>query len=162
MPAPTMDEIAERADASFPSRVLAFGESALVLFAAGFYGKQDAYWVADAGMQATCVDVDADRLDAMAAVYPTDWDFIEADVYSWIEHAVGQWDVVSVDCPTGHFERCAERLPQFCRLARRAVVLGAGAEHAALFPPEAWRVSDVVHRSDYAPGGVFWAVVEAE
>lgn len=159
----TLEEIRDEfSGASYPHDVLVTGGTALVVFAAGFFGRQDAYWVAEANMRATCLDVDADRLDAMAAVYPTDWDFIEADAYTWAPAAVGQWDVVSVDCPTGHFEKCAELLPVWCRLASRAVVLGAGPNHDELAPPPGWRLLEARRRSNYVPGGVWWAVLEAE
>lgn len=157
----TLDEIRdEGSGASFPCELLVGNETALALFAAGFFGRQDGYWIADAGLTATCIDTDADRLDAMAAVYPTDWDFIQADVYKWVPKAVGQWDVVSVDCPTGHFDQCAEMLPEFCRLARRVVVLGADKNGQSLQPPAGWEMTGFRHRSDYVEGGVFWSVVE--
>lgn len=157
----TLEEIRdEEAGASYPCDVLAGCRTALVVFAAGFFGRQDAYWVAEANLRATCIDVDADRLDAMAAVYPTGWDFLEADAYVWAPRQTGRWDVVSVDCPTGHFERCADLLPTWCRLAGHAVVLGTGPNHETLVIPEGWRLAEVRRRSNYVVGGVWWAVLE--
>jgi hypothetical protein len=139
---------------SFPCPSLEGCESALVLFAAGFYGKQDAFWIADAGIHATCVDLDHEKLDEMAAVYPTDWDFLEADAYTWADTATGKWDVVTVDCPSGHFARCADRVALWCHLANRLVVLGAGRhQREAIEAPEGWAVTDVRRRSGY-DGGV--------
>ena len=158
----TLEEIRDdHAGAVYPRAILGGCHTALVVFAAGFFGRQDAYWIAEANLHATCIDTDAERLDAMAAVYPTGWDFIEADAYRWVERATGRWDVVSVDCPTGHFEKCADMLPVWCRLATRAVVLGTGPNHDALTSPPGWRLLEARRRSDYVPGGVWWAVLEA-
>ncbi len=155
----TLEEIRNDGDgATFPCDALAGSHTALVLFAAGFFGRQDAFWIAEALMHATCVDIDHERLDAMAAVYPTDWDFLEANVYEWAPGQTGQWDVVSVDCPSGHFDQCADLLPVWCRLARRLVVLGAG-RGQEFVQPSGWEVTDVRRRSSYG-GGVYWAVLE--
>lgn len=160
----TLEEIRNDADGeTYPQDRLAGAESALVLFSAGFFGRQDAFWIASAGLRAMCIDTDADRLDAMAAVYPTHWDFIEANVYEWAPAAAEMsrhWDVVSVDCPSGHFDRCADLLPLWCSLARRVVVLGCGQNRGSINVPAGWVLSDMRRRSNY-DGGVYWAVVEA-
>lgn len=160
----TLEEIGHSDEADlYPRHVLKGCETALVLFSAAFFGRQDAYWVADAGLRATCLDTDADRLDQMADVYPTDWDFIEADVYEWAPAAESMsrhWDVVSVDCPSGHFDRCADLVPLWCALARRAVVLGCGLNRRDILVPSGWRLSETRKRSMY-DGGVYWAVMEA-
>lgn len=158
----SLAEVGREAEpALYPRRVLAGCETALILFASGFWGRQDGFWVADAGLRATCIDVDADRLDEMAALYPTDWYFVEADAYAWAPTASGRWDVVSADCPTGHFDRCAEMLPVFCRLAKRAVVVGAGPDRDAIVAPDGWEMTEFLWRSNYVRGGVHWAVLEA-
>lgn len=157
----TLEEIRSPVDGlSFPCPALAGSSTALVLFAAGFWGRQDAYWIADAGLHATCIDIDHEKLDEMAAVYPTSWDFLEADAYDWAEATTSRWDVVTVDCPSAHFDRCAERVALWCQLARRLVVLGAGRhQRDAIEAPAGWAVTDIRRRSNY-DGGVYWVVLE--
>jgi hypothetical protein len=152
----TLEQV--RADAVaelYPRHLLPGCRDALVLFAAAFHGQQDAVWFAEAGLNATCVDTDAERLAEMADVYPAGWDFVEADAFEFATMATRQWDVVSVDCPTNLFGRCAEMLPVWCLIARRAVVLGCASKPVT---PDGWRVSEMLYRSSFA-GGVKWAVV---
>ena len=54
----------------YPRRVLDGLTTALVLFAAAFHGRQDAIWIAKAGMNGTCVDIDAEKLEEMKVAYP--------------------------------------------------------------------------------------------
>lgn len=150
----------DAAGESFPRSVLERCESALVLFAAGFHGSQDAFWVAAAGLSATCVDQRPGNLGEMAAVYPDSWEFVRADAFEFAESTDETWDLVSVDCPTGAFDRCADLVGLWCSLARVAVVLGTGFA-TSVSPPEGWQVTDVRQRSVFA-GGVFWTVLERE
>ncbi len=157
-PAPdTLDEVRDPDDRSYPVNVLRGQRLALVLFAAAWYGMQDAYYVAKAGLKATCVDIRPDNLPDMARLYPDGWEFVEADVYEFVRQTTDRWDVVSVDCPSGHFQRCADLLPTFCDLARSAVVLGSGAV-TSVRPPGGWRVSGRNRRS-LMYGGVYWTVL---
>jgi hypothetical protein len=158
----TLEEIRDvGAGESYPRRLLDECDDALVLFAAGFLGMQDAFWVAEAGKRATCVDIRPDLLAGMAAVYPEDWEFVTGDVYDYTERMelVGRrWDLVSLDCPSSHFDRCAELAGLWCRLAGRAVVLGTSGR-TALAAPDGWEVTERRFRSmNY--GGTFWAVLE--
>lgn len=156
----TLDGIRASADGNvYPVDVLDRCSTALLLFSAAFYGRQDGVFVADAGVDATCVDVWSERLHDMAAVYPPSWEFIVDDAFGFAEATERRWDLVSVDCPTDQFERCSALVPLWCRLARRAVVLGTG-HGSEVSAPEGWRVTSVVRRSDFR-GGVFWTVVEA-
>lgn len=144
----------------YPRHVLIGCETALVLFAAGFWGRQDAYWVAEAGLRATCVDTDGERLEQMRALYPGGWDFAEADAYAFAEATGQMWDLVSIDCPTNHFERCADLVPLWCEIARQAVVLGTNRQLAReINPPAGWEKTEIRYRSDFA-GGVYWATLE--
>ena len=148
-------------DALYPCRVLEGMRTALVLFAGAFYGRQDAVWVARAGLRATCVDVRAEGLDAMQAIYPADWEFAQADAYAYARtwRAAGrQWDIVSVDCPSGQFDRAADEAQLWCGVARRAVVVGSGARE--LVAPAGWKVTGRVERSSFLEGGVWWTVME--
>lgn len=147
---------------SYPTKVLEGCESALVLFAAAFLGKQDAFWIAEAGLQADCVDIDEARLAQMADLYPGDWFFTVMDVFEFAEaakEAGQQWDVVSIDCPTGLFSKCAEEVGLWCGLARHAVILGHGGASSRAPLPRGWRLTDWRKRSSFM-GGVYWAVLE--
>jgi hypothetical protein len=132
-----------------------------VVFSAGFHGRQDAYWVAAAGLTATCVDIRP--ADAMAAVYPADWEFVQADAYDYADEQVLRgrgFDIVSLDPPTGQFTRCGENLYLWCALARSVVVLGVGVD-TALSLPAGWTLTDIRFRSGFR-GGVYWAVLERQ
>ena len=142
----------------FPRQVLDRCVDALDLFAAGFHGNQDAIWIAEAGLRATCVDTDHEKLGAMVLAYPEGWEYVHGDAYAYIATTRRTWDVVTVDCPTGHFDRCAALAPRFCELANRAVVLGSRVS-PALALPEGWKVTQRLHRSHYA-GGTYWTVIE--
>jgi len=142
----------------YPTDLLTGCETALVLFAAAFGGRQDAAFIADAGLAATCVDQDGDRLLEMAINYPAGWEFVHRDVYEFVREETRRWDVVSADPWTTQFDRCADLLPTLCRLARRAVILGTG-PGTILGAADGWRETSRVHRSDYR-GGTYWATVE--
>lgn len=142
----------------YPRRVLEGRNSALVLFAAGFHGAQDAIWINDAGMTATCVDVNHKMLGEMVLAYPMTWEYVHGDAFEYAELTERQWDVVTIDCPTSLFDRCSEELPLWCALARRAVVLGTGIG-TEVDPPAGWKVTEVVPRSRFQ-GGVYWTVIE--
>lgn len=157
MVAVMLDAVRERSADVYPRTYLDGCRSALVVFAAAFMGAQDAIWIHDAGLTATCIDNDADRLDRMQGLYPAGWEFLQVDAYEWLETAKGAWDVVSVDSPTGHFDRCAERVGVFCKLARSLVVLGIGTD-THVEAPDGWEIVDCIKRSDYE-GGVFWSVL---
>lgn len=157
----TLDAIRDTEGADlYPRHVLVGCETALVLFAAAFHGRQDAYWVAEAGLVGTCVDTDADKLEQMQKVYPSSWTFVCADAYEFVEQTGEMWDVVSIDCPSNQFERVAEAAPLWCDLAREAVVIGASRGTGKLIRRLApWEVTEMRYRSDFA-GGTYWAVLE--
>lgn len=143
-------------DDAYPVHVLDGITDALVLFAAGFHGRNDCVWLARAGVRATCVDTDGKKLTEMVAIYPEDWTFITADVYRF---NVGRtWDLVSVDPYTTQFQECADRIDDWCELARRTVVIGTGVG-TEVDPPAGWEITDVRARSGFQ-GGVFWTVLE--
>lgn len=144
-------------DQNFPHAALEGCETALILFASGFLGDNDARWIRDAGLVATCVDTNEEKLYAMAAMFPPSWEFVARDAYdvSWIDK---QFDVVSLDPWTNEFQACADNLEAWCGLARHRVIIGTG--HDTTFvAPAGWRVTNVRKRSDYA-GGVFWTLLE--
>ena len=136
-------------------------ETALCLFSAEWLGMQDDYWIAQAGLRGTCVDLNGDNLGRMRELYPAAWEFVTDDAYEFAQRAVeagSQWDVVTLDPWTGQFQQCADLLPTWATLARRVVVLGHG--HYRLTRPEApegWRLAFDIKRSDYK-GGIYWLV----
>jgi len=153
----TLAELRVPAEAGlYPRELLDGCADALVLFAAGFYGRQDAVWVADAGLTATCIDRDRGRLDAMADLYPDTWEFVCTDAFAYAERMDGRrvWDVVSLDPSTNLFTRCAALAPLWARLARRNLVIGCGRQEPP--PPPGWHRAGVTWRSDYR-GGTWWA-----
>jgi hypothetical protein len=155
----TLEQIRDlEAGAAYPGYLLEGCRTALVFFCAAFLGKQDCAWIAEAGLTGTCVDRDGDRLDEMAGLYPDGWEFLKVDVYEFAEETGGMWDIVSLDPWTQDFDRCAEALPLWCSLARRAVVLGTGVD-TKVEAPDGWAVTEVRKRTDY-DGGVFWTIVE--
>lgn len=143
---------------TFPRHVLDGCATGLVLFAAQWHGKQDAIWLAEAGIKGTCVDTNADRLAEMATLYPDGWEYLAEDVFEFATMTERMWDVVTIDCPTNLFDRCAGWAAKWCSLARWAVVLGSGGA-PELDLPMGWRVSETLQRSSFA-GGVYWTVLE--
>lgn len=142
----------------YPTEILPRCSTALVLFAAAFLGEQEAVWIEEAGMMATCVDNDAERLREMKELYPARWSFVPFDAYDFakrVKSARMQWDLVSVDCPSGAFPKCERLLPLWCSLARVAVVLGT-APGRRVTAPDGWRVSRTIRRSPIAN----WTVLE--
>ncbi len=152
------DVMSDASVALYPTHVLEGCESALVLFAAAFYGRQDCAAIATAGLTATCVDTDAEKLEQMRQAYPDSWEFFAADAFEFAGSSASVWDVVSLDPFTTLFDECADRLPLWCSLARRAVVLGTGTS-TVVVAPAGWWVSGRSRRSGFA-GGTFWTVLE--
>ncbi len=142
----------------FPVAVLDGCETALVLFAAAFGGAQDAAFVRDAGLQATCVDTNRAALERMQRHYPDDWVFVCEDAFVFPRLTQRTWDVVTADVFTTDFDRAAATVGMWCGLANRAVVLGTG-RGVRVAAPDGWEVTGRVRRSNFN-GGVFWAVLE--
>jgi hypothetical protein len=143
----------------YPTDKLIGCETALILFAAAFGGMNDCAWVADAGLRATCVDLDGEKLEEMKPLYPDDWKFVCKNAYQvGVDAVVSQWDVVSLDPYTNEFTRCADNIKAWCRLARHIVILGTGT-HTVVNEPAGWTISQRIKRSTYA-GGVWWTVLE--
>lgn len=135
--------------------------TALIGFCAAFHGQQDCVWVAEAGMDAVCVDTDPVRLSEMEAMYPEGWRFVCRDMFAYAQeqHEQGAvFDLVSLDPFTNLFDRCAAHAGLWCSLAARMVILGIGRD-TRLDVPEGWRLAGLIRRSDFA-GGTFWATLE--
>lgn len=156
-PPPTsLKALRDPSDMSFPTGTIIGYETALVLFAQAWYGKQDAVYVAQAGLRATCVDYRDHNFAAMRDLYADDWEFVQADAYQFIQETDRQWDVVTVDCPSGHFQQCADLLPRFGEIARHVIVLGTGVG-TEFMAPRGWVWAEEHERSKMY-GGVYWSV----
>lgn len=149
---------AQAAPHRYPRHLLVGLKTGLVLFAAAFHGRQDAVWMAEAGLTTTCVDTDEGKLDEMRYAYPPGWEFVVDDVFAFAADCGRKWDVVSLDPFTNQMQECANLLPLWCHLANAAVVLGVHGD-TDVVAPNGWRVVEQVPRSSFG-GGVFWVVLE--
>lgn len=155
----------------YPTEMLESAESALLLFAAGFLGRNDGYWFLEAGVpRVTCVDVVPERLAAMRALYPDSWDFVDADAFDFAWSLAPQsYDIVSVDSHTALSETCLHAAPLWMKLARKCVILGVqwqtlgvvderlGIEEvAAIIGVEEFAVVELRERNDRS----IWIVLE--
>lgn len=146
----------------FPLDALKDCKTALILFAAGFYGRNDAVWLARQGIQSTCVDLDHEKLDAMADVYPDNWEFVVDDIFKYVSKSKHRrFDVVTADPWTNQFQLAADITQGLCRLAKKSVILGTGAQ-TIIAPPDGWKITRKVDRSNSKTGEVFWAVLKPE
>ncbi len=144
----------------YPSDALDGLQSCLAGFCAGFLGRQDCVWIAEAGLDAVAVDIDPERLAEMRPLYPAGWEFVEADVFEYARQRYAQgarFDVVNLDPPTNLFDRCADDADLWCSLARRIVILGVG-RHTELDVPVGWELLNVTKRSRFE-GGTYWTVL---
>jgi hypothetical protein len=154
----TMDTIRATSNRrAFPREILEGSETALVLFAAAFHGGQDAIHVADAGMTATCVDTDAEKLGEMVLAYPEGWEYVTGDVFTYTSITERTWDVVTLDPPSNQFQSVADALPLWCELAKHAVLLGVGHDTTVTVPP-GWQTAELRWRTRFL-GGVYWQVI---
>lgn len=147
----------------YPADVLDGCGTALLLFAGGFRGRNDGIHVCDAGAAAVCVDIDPSGLNEMERLYPTSWRFVCADAFGFAEKAAAagdSWDVVSVDCPTALFAACGAAVNLWCSVARRAAVVGCGAD-TVVTVPDGWAADDQTFRSDFN-GGCWWQTLRRE
>ena len=142
---------------AYPVHLLRQGGSGLCLFAARFYGINDAIHMKRNEMSLTLVDV-APRVLEMrimyecAAVQTDAWEFAE-----WSRDQGEQWDAVSVDTYTGDATtRSLGDLELWCSLARDVVTC----THVTGQPytvPEGWR--DWLFERN-PRGGINWLVLE--
>lgn len=149
------------AGVTYPTQTLIGHKDALCMFCAAWHGRNDAYWLADAGLITTCVDLDATKLEQMAAIYPDGWTFSEWDAFAFAEVSAErghQWDVVSLDPFTNLIPQCVDMVPLWCQLARHVVILGT-LHDTPVWAPWGWRATEQRHRSDNY-GGVYWTVLE--
>lgn len=153
---PTLEHVACEAR-PYPTHLLETADTGLCLFSAAFLGHNEAIHFALEGVRTTCVDIDAPRLEALAQLYPSEWDFICDDAWEFAATQAelgNRWDVVSVDTFRGNAtERSLTTLDLWCSLANRAVV--ATLEEGQTFTtPDGW-TADVFRRNSE----VFWLVL---
>ena len=81
--------------------VFSGAKSAAVFFCAACYGKWDAIYYYDYKIpDVTLVDTDAEKLKAMASIYPEGWKYITADAFDYAGRCLWEgrkFDVVSCD-----------------------------------------------------------------
>jgi hypothetical protein len=153
---PTLEDIASRAG-YYPTHLLEDARTGLCLFSAAFMGHNDVIHFALNDVATTCVDVDADKLTTMTALYPEGWRFVCRDAWEFAAEAAAngdRWDVVSVDTFRGNAtERSLAGLDVWCAVANRAVV--ATLEDGQTYEtPDGW-TADTVRRNST----VLWLVL---
>jgi len=131
----------------------------LCLFAARFYGINDAIHMQRAGLELTLVDT-SDRVLEMAEMYGCEAHCVDAWLHAEMAAREGwQWDVVSVDTYTGDATtRSLGDLELWCSLARRVVTCTQvrGQKYQV---PDGWS-DELMERRAY--GGVNWLVLTRE
>lgn len=156
---PSLEHVARNAG-PFPTSLVVGCESALVLFAAGFLGHNDAIHFAEAGIpDVTLVDNNAPRLEEMRSLYrDVSWEWVAGDAWevAGAARAVGRlWDAVTVDTFTGDAEaRSLAGLELWTSLASRFVAVGASLD-AEYRVPDGWS-ADLIPRSSH----VQWLVLQ--
>ena len=83
----------------FPLHALRGSKTGLCVFAAEWHGRQDAFWLYEAGIKTTCVDVNGQRLEEMRRIYPDGWEFVAEDAFEF--QPPSKYDVVTLDPFTG-------------------------------------------------------------
>lgn len=153
----------------YPADLLAGADSVLLLFAAGFGGRNDGQWVRDAGVPAvTAVDLDGDALRTMRDSFPSEWEFVCEDAFEFARSEERTWDIVSVDLPSSMPLEMAD-VAAWCRLANRHVVSTVMRHNFPWQvgisqlppPPQGWSYRRLHHRSSYR-GGCWWLVTSRE
>lgn len=145
----------------YPQDAIAGCATGLALFCAAFLGKQDCVWIADAGITATGVDIDQDRLDEMEPHYPIGWTFEQADVFEYAARRYAEgatYDLVNLDPPSQLFDETADLMELWTGLADRVVVIGARRPDS-ITPPAGWQDTAWTFRSS-RNGGCYWVVLE--
>jgi len=137
----------------YPAFLLPEGGTGLCVFSAGFYGQNDVIHMARKKMTVTCVDKDAEKLFAMAQLYPQGWEFRVDDAWEFAERSVHdgrRFDAVSVDPFLGDAaERVWETLYLWTSLARNLLTITVKTD-TQLNVPEGWELSGYFPRSHRA------------
>lgn len=154
-----MPDTLPRATSSFPTEILGRCQSALLLYCAGFYGRNDGIHVLEAGIEDVLgVDTDVEKIAVMRGLYPDSWEFLVGDATTVATHlwAEGRkFDLVVCDCPLGLAEQVQEQVVLWCDLANEAVVLTVGSETQRAPAPAGWEISTLERNS----AGTAWEVL---
>lgn len=148
----------------FPVAALDGCRTALAIFSAAFYGRQDVIHLWDAGLDVIAVDTDVKKLRLMQSLYssephPLAVRVVDAGEFMTRAFSVEKsWDVVTFDPWTQTIAKLWAGLPHFSILAARVLIVGATAvEVAEARSLEGFSGPVFLKRSDHA-GGIFWAV----
>jgi hypothetical protein len=151
---PPLDRISREAR-EYPAYLLRQGGTGLCLFAARFYGINDAVHMARAEMTLTLVDV-SPRVVEMAAMYECAYYVGDAWEFAEARRDVTPWDAVSVDTYTGDATtRSLSDLQLWCDLARDVVTC----THVVGQPytvPEGWTAQRFPRNEKH---GINWLVL---
>jgi len=140
----------------FPADLLSECESALMLYCAAFYGRNDCVWVEEAGLEnVTAIDVDSEKLAVMRSIYPDTWKFVLADAYTYTGDI---YDLVSADVFSNQSDRALGMLDRWCGMARKFVTIAVWKEPAVEIPA-GWKRRDLMFRSSFL-GGCYWYILE--
>jgi hypothetical protein len=141
----------------FPAHLLRDGGSGLCLFAARFYGVNDAIHMARNNMTLDLVDT-SPRIWELEQIYAPNVMVYEGDAWEYAEEFRRdgrQWDAVSADSYTGDAERRSlDSLELWCSLARDVVTV-THTPHTEYVLPDGW-TGWIMERSDRAN----WLVLE--
>lgn len=132
-----LGEIAREAR-DYPVHLLREGGTGLCLFAARFWGVNDAIHMARNQMEVSLVDT-SPRVEEMADIYGSY--SVTGDAWKFAEFHTGhnQWDAVSVDTYTGDaMTRSMNSLELWCSLARD-VVTATHTTGAPYVVPDGWK-----------------------
>ena len=144
----------------YPTYVLEGATSALTLFSAAFMGHNEAIHFALEGIKTTCVDIDCEKLEVMANVYPEEWTFVCEDAWEFAKrHAEkgDKWDIVGVDTFRGNAtERSLRTLNLWCTIANKAVIATLELDQQYAIP-KGWKAHHFQRNSE-----VFWLVLTHE
>jgi hypothetical protein len=125
----------------YPSHLLREGGTGLCLFAARFYGVNDAILMARQSMHITLVD-NAPRVLEMADIYGDQTWTHQCDAWEFAEKSLAnglEWDAVSCDTFTGDpMTRSLNSLELWCSLASDVVTV-THTPHAPYVVPDGWK-----------------------
>ncbi len=150
-------DVISRDARAYPAYLLREQGDGLCLFAARFYGVNDAIHMARAEMNLTLVDLSA-RVLEMGEMYECSAHVEDAWVFAEFMRGEGAvWDNVSVDTYTGDLmRRSLQSLDLWCSLARESVTV----THTTGEPytlPDGWADGGLFERNPR--GGVSWLVL---
>ncbi len=122
------NEIAQNSrNKAFPHHVLENAQSVACIYSAALMGQRDVIHVAESGIEAvTLVDHDAEMMDEMRKVYPTNWNYRVEDAFAFIREARAtrrRFDVLILD-PWVYLEQAnVDLIKSLVRIANQYVLI---------------------------------------